>query len=56
MADKTPAKKKPYYDAKGREVFSVDRKILAGGAPYRRIDNDATDKPSSKPGPSGPGS
>jgi hypothetical protein len=39
MTDKIPAAKKPYYDSKGREVFSMNPEILAGGAPYRKVDN-----------------
>jgi hypothetical protein len=39
MTDKIPAAKKPYYDAKGREVFSMNPEILAGGAPYRKVDD-----------------
>ena len=48
MTDKIPAAKKPYYDSKGREVFSMNPEILAGGAPYRKVDDAKTDVPDDK--------
>jgi hypothetical protein len=39
MTDKIPAPEKPYFDSKGREVFSIHPEILAGGAPYRKVDD-----------------
>jgi hypothetical protein len=48
MTDKLPAPEKPSYDAKGREVFSIHPEILAGGAPYRKVDDAKTDVPDDK--------
>ncbi len=38
MSDKTQT------DAKGREIFTVHPEILAGGAPYRKVDPDTETK------------
>ena len=43
MADKKPAKNRRSYDAKGREGFSMNPEILAGGAPYRKVGDAKTD-------------